>query len=246
VDDQLLAFDTWELLAQAYSDRVETKPHNALYERPATLSLLPPIKGKRVLDAGCGPGVYAQLLASQGAEVVGIDRSPRMVELARKRVGRSATIIEADVNQPLEFAADEWFDIVLSALTLDYIRDWRPVFREFHRVLRLGGRLVFSIGHPLSDYLRNEERASYFEVECLEETWTGFGFDITVPFYRRPLSEVINPLAGAGFELEEIHEPRPLEGFRNLEPDDYDELMQRPGFLCVRARKRPAAWQLPD
>ena len=60
-------------LAEAYSAKVETKAHNALYERPATLSLLPPVKGKRVLDAGCGPGVTAQWLVDRGAEVVGFD-----------------------------------------------------------------------------------------------------------------------------------------------------------------------------
>ena len=51
-----LAFDAYERLAEAYSERVETKPHNAYYERPATLGLLPDVEGLRVLDAGCGPG----------------------------------------------------------------------------------------------------------------------------------------------------------------------------------------------
>ena len=101
MDHQPVAYETWEQLAQAYSARVESKPHNALYERPATLSLLPPVQGKRVLDAGCGPGVYAKLLASRGAMVVGFDRSPKMVALAKERVGANGTIIEADKAQPI-------------------------------------------------------------------------------------------------------------------------------------------------
>src|SRR6516225_6970499 len=58
--------------ADRYSAAVPTKPHNALYERPAMLSLLPDVRGRRVLDAGCGPGLYAEWLAQQGASVVAV------------------------------------------------------------------------------------------------------------------------------------------------------------------------------
>ncbi len=76
----------------------ETKPHNALYERPATLSLLPDVEGLRVLDAGCGPGIYAQILSDNGAKVVGFDRSPKMVDRASDRVGDRVQISQADVS----------------------------------------------------------------------------------------------------------------------------------------------------
>jgi hypothetical protein len=64
VKDDLSVADIYDELAEAYAARVETKPHNAYYERPATLSLLPDVKGKRVLDAGCGPGVYTGWLVN--------------------------------------------------------------------------------------------------------------------------------------------------------------------------------------
>jgi len=53
--DKPIALDAYESLAEAYAAVVKTKAHNAYYERPATLSLLPDVKNKRVLDAGCGP-----------------------------------------------------------------------------------------------------------------------------------------------------------------------------------------------
>jgi SAM-dependent methyltransferase len=71
VTDAPIAYHAWETLAEAYAARVETKPHNAYYERPATLSLLPDVAGQRVLDAGCGPGVYADLLVERGARKAG-------------------------------------------------------------------------------------------------------------------------------------------------------------------------------
>src|SRR5207248_8766977 len=101
-----------------------------------------------VLDTGCGPGVYAEWLVGQGAEVVGVDVCPRMVELARLRLGDKATVIEADLGRPLDFLPAASFDLILSALAMDYVRDWDATFREFFRVLHDGGHLVFSVEHP--------------------------------------------------------------------------------------------------
>jgi 2-polyprenyl-3-methyl-5-hydroxy-6-metoxy-1,4-benzoquinol methylase len=66
MNDDPIALDAYETLAEAYASVIDTKPHNAYYERPATLSLLPEVRGKRVLDAACGPGVYAEWLLSRG------------------------------------------------------------------------------------------------------------------------------------------------------------------------------------
>jgi hypothetical protein len=49
---KFIAYDAYERLADTYAEMIDTKPHNAYLERPATLSLLPDVKGKRVLDAG--------------------------------------------------------------------------------------------------------------------------------------------------------------------------------------------------
>jgi hypothetical protein len=55
--EQPIALEAYSRLADASAARIDTKAHNAYYDRPAVLSLLPPVEGKRVLDAGCGPGV---------------------------------------------------------------------------------------------------------------------------------------------------------------------------------------------
>lgn len=231
-----LALEEYEALAEAYAARIDTKPHNAYYDRPATLSLLPDVQGKRVLDAGCGPGAYAQWLVGHGAEVVALDVSPKMVGFARKRLGTRATVLQADFSQPLDSLPDASFDGVLSALALDYVLDWHAVFREFYRLLRRPGWLVFSVGHPFADFARHNE-GNYFDTELVEEEWTGFGTPAQVRFYRRSLQEVLNPLLEAGFVLESILEPRPTDEFRQALPDDYEELCRQPGFLCVRAGK---------
>jgi ubiquinone/menaquinone biosynthesis C-methylase UbiE len=232
-----VAQDAYDVLAEAYAARVDTKPHNAYYERPATLSLLPDVEGKRVLDVGCGPGVYAEWLVDRGAGVVAFDANAKMVRLARERLGSKAQVVQANLEQPLDFLADDSFDIVLCPLVMDYVKDWGRVFKEFYRVLREGGILVFSMEHPYVKYDDHRDTSNYFEVELVEYEWRGFGTPVRVPSYRRPMSAVVNPLVKAGFVFERILEPTPTEEFRRRAPEDYEELSKSPGFMCVRARR---------
>lgn len=232
-----IALEAYEALAEAYAAVVETKPHNALYERPATLSLLPEINGKRILDAGCGPGLYSALFIEGGASVVSVDASPKMIELAKQRLGKSEDVWLADLSEPLDFLETESFDIVVSPLVLNYIEDWRKVFAEFYRLLRAGGHFVFSVHHPFFDYVYYKSE-NYFLNELVSCEWRGFeGVRVEMPSYRKPLQELINPLLEAGFQLEKIIEPLPTEQMKDADPKHYEELSRFPAFLCVRARK---------
>jgi ubiquinone/menaquinone biosynthesis C-methylase UbiE len=102
--DAPLAHDAFEQLADVYAARIDTKPHNAYYERPAMLSLLPDVAGLHVLDAGCGPGIYAEWLVQRGARVVAVDCSARMLEHARARAGASVEYHEADLEAAWDFS----------------------------------------------------------------------------------------------------------------------------------------------
>jgi SAM-dependent methyltransferase len=232
----------YEQFAERYAAAAETKAHNAYYDRPAMLSLLPDVSGLRVLDAGCGPGIYAEWLVTHGAQVVAFDVTPAFVEITRARLGDRATVLRADLTQPLDFAEENSFDGVLCPLVLDYIEDWSGVFREFYRVLKFGGWLVFSCGHPLGEWLYLNRKLpgerNYFQIEQYQTYWTGFGEPRPlVTAFRRPLSAIINPLLGAGFRLDTLLEPVPTEPFKQAEPEDYERLLREPGFLCVRAVK---------
>jgi SAM-dependent methyltransferase len=232
-----LGEENYEQFARRYAERAATKPHNAYYDRPNTLSLLPDVNGLSVLDAGCGPGIYAAWLVDHGARVVAFDVTPDFVDITRERVGERATVLRADLTQPLDFAVDASFDIVLCPLVLDYIEDWRPVFDEFYRVLKVGGVLVFSAGHPFGDWLYFPD-TNYFDTALVSAEWGGFGQPRPlIKGYRRPLAAALNPLLDAGFRLDHLHEPLPTEEFRQADPADYEKLMRQPGFLCVRAVK---------
>ncbi|NIP41580.1 MAG: methyltransferase domain-containing protein, partial [candidate division Zixibacteria bacterium] len=85
-----IAQDAYDQLAEAYAALVDTKAHNAYLERPATLSLLPEVEGKLVLDAGCGPGAYTEWLVDHGARVTACDANQKMIAAAQKKVGNRA------------------------------------------------------------------------------------------------------------------------------------------------------------
>ena len=104
-------------MADAYNARVDTHPHNALYDRPAVFSVLPPLTGLTILDAGCGSGWYAQQFLDHGAaRVVCVDVSQKMAAAARARLGERVQVLIADLAQPLTFAADGEFDLVCCAV----------------------------------------------------------------------------------------------------------------------------------
>ena len=93
------------------------------------LSLMPMVKGKYILDAGCGPGVYTEWLLESEAKVLGLDCSERMVVLAKKRIQERCDIKVADLSKPLDLPNDT-FDMVLAPLVFDYIDDWSSGFKE--------------------------------------------------------------------------------------------------------------------
>ncbi|HEX6042493.1 class I SAM-dependent methyltransferase [Longimicrobium sp.] len=223
---------SYDTIADGYAAGVEHAPYNALYERPAMLAMLPPVDGLRVLDAGCGSGLYCALLLDRGARVTGVDESARMLDHAHRRLaGRDADLRVADLREPLPFA-DGSFDGIISPLALHYMPDWSMALAEFRRVLVPDGWLLLSTHHPASD-VTNFGTERYSRVEAIEDTidWAG-----PIRFYRRPMSRIVNDLAQAGFAIERMEEAEPTEAFRALKPDSYARVIVHPAFLFIRAR----------
>ncbi|MGP4018998.1 class I SAM-dependent methyltransferase [Saccharopolyspora sp. 5N708] len=221
----------YEAFADEFAEHAENGLYNAHYDRPACLSLLGEVSGKRVLDAASGPGFYAEELVARGARVTGCDLSARMVELAATRVP-SAEFRVHDLAEPLDWLPDASVDLVLFALAVEYLDDRLAALREMRRVLRPGGALVMSRMHPTGDWLRHG--GNYFEARVVEETWKR-GWQVR--YWLAPLELTCEELFRAGFVIERLLEPRPAETGAVVNAEVYERLQREPtGFLAIRAR----------
>jgi len=223
----------YDTIAARYAAKIDERPWNAHYERPATLALLPNVSGKDVLDAGCGAGWYADWLARNGARVVAVDCSARMATLADERLGGRVRVMRGDVSNLRNLLPNETFDVVLSSLVLHYLADLSEAFLEWARLLRPSGTLVFSTHHPIHQASLLDP--GYLRAELIEEEWGWLGEKMC--YFRRPLRDLTEPLASAGFVIERIVEPTPSDDLKIKDPKGYDLLCRLPAFLFVRARK---------
>lgn len=237
INKDSVSLNSYEKMAEYYFKYVDKKSFNAYYERPATTSLLPDLKGKKVLDVACAAGWYTKYLLDKGAYVTAVDFSPLMIEMTKKRVGNKAEVIRADLNEPLSFIKDKSLDVVLSSLTLHYLKNWEIVLSEFNRILKENGLLVFSVHHPFMDFTIFKKE-NYFLTELLDDEWNTNNGKVKVQFYRRPLCDIITSVIDAGFIIEKLLEPMPIEQFKIEQPNIYDKLTKKPQFLFIRAKKQ--------
>lgn len=195
----------YDSFGAAYSAENEVNLINAHYERPAMLDLVGDVRGRRVLDAGCGSGPLSAELRDRGAVVTGFDASAVMVGLARERLGADADVQVADLSAPLPFA-DGGFDDVTASLVLHYLRDWTAPLSELRRVLRPGGRLVLSVNHPLLYKMLNPQ-ADYFAVTEWTDEYTFSGQPAVLRYWHRPLHAMTDAFSEAGFQVAVVSEP---------------------------------------
>lgn len=208
---------------------------------PAMLRRIGRVRGLHVLDLGCGEGDHSRILARGGARVTGVDATPGMIAHARAEERRrplGIAYVVADAAH-LRGIGRGRFDLVASFMALMDVEDWRGAVREAARVLRPGGRFVFSVPHPcfdvwfrggrmVSGWVRvggkpHEGRPLYFRVDEYFRTglvpfdWTlrGTGETFRPVGWHLTLGDYVDALADAGFLVRRIDEPRPsAEGVR--------------------------------
>lgn len=214
-------------------------------EHDDLLALLPDVKGRRVLDLGCGAGQLTRYLGTREAtEVIGVDVSERMLELARSQWTHPRVRYQRTAIEEATFAV-ACFDLVVSVLALHYVDDYRGVMARIAEWLAPGGVLVYSTEHPIytarlpyDGWVREGERRTrwalndYASEGSRDETW----FVPGVRKVHRTMATLMNGLTDAGLTIERVVEPIPSAGWLERHPSMLDE-RRRPMFLLVRARK---------
>ncbi|GLZ28301.1 methyltransferase [Lentzea sp. NBRC 105346] len=217
----------YDTFAEAYTAENEHSLINAYYARPAILDLAGDVTGRRILDAGCGSGPLTAALRDRGATVTGFDRSAKMVELARQRLGPDAALQVADISRPLPFP-DAAFDDVVASLVLHYLEDWSAPLAELRRVLRPGGRLIMSVNHPILLKMV-DPKSDYFAITKWSDEYVFNGQKAVLTYWHRPLHAMTDAFTAAGFRTAVISEPHPAPGARERFPE---ELAGRTAFVC--------------
>lgn len=108
--------------AKQYDVAAQDNLYNAHFERPNTFELIGDVTGKRVLDLGCGSGIYAQLLLARGASsVTCIDAAQEMIDIVKGKLGDSVTAYAQNLALGLPEERDAQYDLVICPLMVHYI-----------------------------------------------------------------------------------------------------------------------------
>lgn len=182
--------------------------------------LLPPFRGKRVLDLGCGFGWHCVYAAEQGAaSVVGVDLSEKMIAEAKNR-NRHANIVYVRCSiEDYQYPRDA-FDIVISSLAFHYVQSFDKICDSVKKCLARGGDFIFSVEHPIftaqgkQDWIYDEAgNILHWPVDnyyCEGARDTVF-LGENVAKYHKTTTTYVNGLIRHGFRITELCEPKPPE-----------------------------------
>jgi SAM-dependent methyltransferase len=206
----------------------------------ADLHLLGDLKGKRVLELGCGGAQCSIAFAKQGATAIGVDISSAQLAHARQLCEAEDVRVELRHGDlaDLAFLRADSIDLAFSAYAFGYVEDLNRVFRQVHRVLKVGAPLVFSLHHPAYDMIDDEAepgplvRRSYFDGRPIDYTQSGIDFRA----YHHTFAELYMGLHRASYRVDMVVEPEPIVGA----PRGWwwrEAMAYVPRTLIVRARK---------
>ena len=177
------------------------------------LKLLGNLKGKKVLEIGCGGAQCGIAMAKKGAIVTGIDISEEQLKFAKKLAEKNKvnlTFYQGDVKKLPQIESSSQ-DIVFSAWALFYVDDIKSCFHEVRRALKKNGIFVLAMPHP-SYFIMNAKNLkfnqSYFQTGKYQSSHTTKpGKKTRFVCYNRTMSDIINAFVDADFTIKLMLEP---------------------------------------
>jgi 2-polyprenyl-3-methyl-5-hydroxy-6-metoxy-1,4-benzoquinol methylase len=251
--------DAWNQNAEFWDEKMgEGNLFQRVLVGPTTERLLELKSGELVLEIACGNGVFARRLAQLGAQVIATDFSENLLDLAQKRTTEHDNRIEyrlIDVTSEEQLLAlgERRFNVAVCNMAIMDIATIEPLMSALSRLLKVDGRLIFSVMHPCFNNpkvklgMEEEDR----DGEIITEYFVKSAKYIDIPpqkglaiigqpvphyYFHRPLNVLFNACFRAGFVIDGLEEP-------TFGPEDYStrsfswaNFKDIPPVLVVRMR----------
>lgn len=251
----------WNQNAAFWDERMgDGNQSQRLITGPATLRLLDLQPGEYVLEIACGNGVLTRQLAQLGARVLAIDFSQELLNKALARMSDYADRIAyrlldaTDASQLLALGRAK-FDAAVCSMALMDIADIEPLLSALTRLLKPGGRFVFSVTHPCFNTTGTrlmaveEDRNGELVItnSVIVDKYLSLGHSkgtaivgqpVPQLFFNRPLNVLLGACFHAGFVLDGLEEPVFPEGIEATRPLSWVNLKEIPHALIARLRWR--------
>jgi ubiquinone/menaquinone biosynthesis C-methylase UbiE len=228
--------------------------YNKFLEVPSMIKAVGKIRGKKLLDVGCGAGVHIKNYQKMGAKCWGIDISKTMIELAKKNCPNADFKVGSMLKLPYQNSS---FDIITCSLAIDYVENIGKVLKEMSRVLKKGGLLYYSTESKINSSKERYENENY-KIKGLGEFYDkkskkyvvlgnfekdGFAQWEMLPgmlmkTYNRTFRTHLHSLSKAGFELVDLIDCKPVPEFKKYDPQEYLVLSKIPFFSIYVGRKK--------
>lgn len=235
-------YDDNDVFSTYMQRRQQAESPNDTLEKPVMIGWVGDIRGKRILDLGCGDAAFGQEALAKGCQqYVGVEGSQNMVAAARQTLTGTAGEVIHSTLEAWDYTTAA-FDLVVSRLVLHYIDNVQAVFANVHKSLVDGGQFFFSVEHPVitsSDkgWQQGTPRQDwvvdhYFQMGERVTTWMGG----TVRKYHRTVEAYFSAAQQAGFTVQDLREGHPQrENF--LTDENYQRRQRIPLFLMMALRK---------
>lgn len=240
--------ESWDLHARKFYiedylslDDVDFESYD--YPTDKDLNIIGNVKGLNVLEIGSGSCNCGIALAKKGAKVICSDISQEQLKIGMKvaeKAGVKISVIRSDMTD-LSFADSNSTDLVISMSAVMYVEDFNKVCFEVSRVLKHGGRFIFSTNHPFimcvgATELWAGEKANpnYSYKGPVEWKWDKDDAYVFTT-YRRQISDYVNMLADNKFMIKRMEELFPVTD--DFEEKELEVRTRYPSVLVIEAMK---------
>ena len=235
--------DAWDRYSASYQEAVrwtvDTVHFGPDLPNETELRLVGELRGRRVLDLGCGGGQNAVAMARAGATVIGVDVSGEQLAHARRLADEHDVRVELRQGDlaDLAFLRADSIDLVLAVDVLGYVEDLGRGLRQAHRVLKVGAPLVLSVVHPAWHLVAGAaEHPPVLQRSYFDRSPVGGSVEGVPVRYPHQLAELFSGLVRSSYRVEQVLEPEPTPAVpRSGLWEEAASLVPR--MLVVRARK---------